>query len=154
MIEYDTARPYTAAFVLIERDGKYLFVLRGHTTWMNNHYGLPSGKVEKREGFVAAAVREVKEEVGVTVRPENLEFAVTTWRRDARDDPDMEWMDVMFVAKRWEGEPYNAEPHMHDEIAWFGLDELPENTLPHIRTMLETYRRGEHYMELGGSVEK
>ncbi|MCA9327569.1 NUDIX domain-containing protein, partial [Candidatus Saccharibacteria bacterium] len=129
--------------MLIERDGKYLFVLRSHTTWMNGYYGLPSGKVEKHEGFRAAAVREAKEEVGVVVEPEDLEFAVMAWRdaEDSQGDPDMEWCDVLFSVKRWAGEPYNAEPHLHDAIAWFSLDELPENTVPHIRLLLDAYQR-------------
>lgn len=156
MVEYDTARPYTAAFVLIERDGKYLFVRRANTTWMNDHYGLPSGKVEKHEGFRAAAVREAQEEVGVTVRPEDLEFATVAWRdaADSQDNPDMEWCDVLFYAKAWSGEPYNAEPHLHDEIAWFSLDALPENTVPHIRLLLDAYQRGERYIEQEDNIEK
>ena len=58
-----TKRPFCAAFMLIAQDGKYLFVKRKNTAWMDGYYGLPSGKVERGEGFLEAAVREAKEEV-------------------------------------------------------------------------------------------
>ncbi|QQS18886.1 NUDIX domain-containing protein [Candidatus Saccharibacteria bacterium] len=70
----EAAQPYSAAFMLIKRGDKYLFVRRAHTDWMNGYYGLPSGKVEPGEGFFAAAIREAKEEVGVTVLPKDTMF--------------------------------------------------------------------------------
>lgn len=139
-------QPFCAAFMLIERGGKFLFVLRSHTAWMDGYYGLPSGKVEKGEGFLAAAVREAAEEVGVTVQPQDAEFKLAFWLR-SDDNPDMEWCHVIFQAKSWTGEPHNAEPHMHDRIDWFGLDELPDNTIPSVKQMLQTIGRGEAYGE-------
>ncbi|QQS18885.1 hypothetical protein IPL68_02385 [Candidatus Saccharibacteria bacterium] len=46
-----------------------------------------------------------------------------------------------------EGEPYNAEPHMHDEIAWFCMSELPDNVIPSVRDMLEAIEKGDMYGE-------
>lgn len=113
--KYDTATPYIAAYVLLERDKKWLFVKRTNTKWMDGYYGLPSGKVEVREGFEAAAIRETKE-VGVVIKPKDLEFAGVFWRTEA-NEPEMEWVDVFFRARSWQGEPVNAEPHVHSEIA-------------------------------------
>ena len=137
-----TKRPFCAAFMLIEQGGKYLFVKRKNTAWMDGYYGLPSGKVERGEGFLEAAVREAKEEVGVTVRLEDAEFVHLSCRND-----DMEWCDVMFLAKKWSGEPRNAEPDMHEEIAWFALDALPENVVPPVGAMLEAWTAGKTYSE-------
>jgi 8-oxo-dGTP pyrophosphatase MutT (NUDIX family) len=125
-----------------------------NTNYMDGYYGLPAGKVEKLEGFLAAAVREAKEEVGVDIRPEDLEFRFMFWRR-ALDQPGMEWCDAVFYAKNWRGEPHNAEPHMHEEIAWFALDALPENVVPAIRQMLAAIQRGDYYGEYDdGGIEK
>lgn len=140
--------------MLIEREGKYLFVRRANTGWMNGYYGLPSGKVEKKEGFLAAAVREAKEEVGVTVSPEGAEFVHVSWRNEP-EQHDMEWCDVLFRAKSWSGEPYNAEPDVHDSVAWFSLSDLPENVVPPVRAMLLAYAAGNTYSEFQyESVEK
>ncbi|QQS20141.1 NUDIX domain-containing protein [Candidatus Saccharibacteria bacterium] len=141
-----TARPYCAAFMLIERDGKYLFVRRKNTGWMDGYYGLPSGKVEKKEGFLAAAVREAKEEVGVVVKPENTKFKLAFWLQ-VTDEPKMEWCNMVFLAEQWAGEPYNAEPDVHEHISWFGLDELPENVIPSVKKMLGAIQSGEQYGE-------
>lgn len=143
---FGTARPYAAAFMLIEQEGKYLFVKRWQTGWMDGYYGLPSGKVEKNEGFMQAAIREAEEEVGVIVRPEDVSFACAAWR-PSEDSEDMEWCDVVFMAHKWSGNPHNAEPDMHEEIAWFSADELPDNVVPHIRALMTAISRGEHYIE-------
>jgi ADP-ribose pyrophosphatase YjhB (NUDIX family) len=152
-LKYDTARPFAASYVLIERDGKYLFVKRANTDWMNGFYGLPAGKVEKNEGYLTAAVREANEEVGVTVRPEHMQFALAYWRHED-DEPDMEWCDMVFRVAEFTGEPINAEPQVHDEIAWFALDDLPENTIPSLRLMLDAINRGEMYGEHNYFIEK
>lgn len=146
MKKIEAAQPYAAAFMLIKRGDQYLFVRRAHTSWMDGYYGLPSGKVEPGEGFFAAAIREAKEEVGVTVRPENATFRLAYWLQN-EEEPDVEWCNVVFFAEEWEGEPYNAEPHMHDEVAWFRMSELPHNVIPSVRSMLEAIERGESYGE-------
>ncbi|MBP9853071.1 MAG: 8-oxo-dGTP diphosphatase [Patescibacteria group bacterium] len=147
MTVYDTARPYAAAYVLLERDGKVACVKRVNTGWMDGYYGLPSGKVEKGEGFLAAAVREVKEEVGVNVAPQDLEFVSAFWRCEA-DDSEMEWVDILFRANTWEGEPYNAEPHVHSEIAWLDLSNLPDTVIPSLKKMLESAQEHLGYGEI------
>ncbi len=48
---YDTAQPYIASYLIIRKEGKIAFVLRENTRWMNNHYGPPSGKIEKKRKF-------------------------------------------------------------------------------------------------------
>lgn len=142
-----TATPYIACYVLIEKDGKIAFVLRENTAWMNNHYGLPSGKVENDESYLAAAVREAKEEVGINVEPADLKFVHVMHRREGYD-----WVDVYFKADSWKGEPYNAEPHMHSELAWFALNDLPENTIPPVKFALEQIEAGRQYSEYGWAI--
>lgn len=147
-MSYDTARPYAAAFVLLRRDdGKAAFLLRSGTDWMNGHYGLPAGKVEKDESFLAAAIRETREEVGIILKPENTRHAMTCYRR--AEDDTLAWIDVVFEADIWEGEVVNAEPDKHSEVTWFSLDNLPENTVPAVRFILDHIRAGENYCEYG-----
>ena len=78
---YDTANPYIASYAVLRKERTVAFVLRSNTSWMNNYYGLPAGKVEQDESYTAAAVREAKEEVGIDVAPDTLRHALTVHRK-------------------------------------------------------------------------
>jgi 8-oxo-dGTP pyrophosphatase MutT (NUDIX family) len=146
-VKYDTARPFAASFVLLRRGNKVAFVLRSNTDWMNNHYGLVAGKVEKDETFVEAAVREAKEEAGVTVSPENLKHVLTCYRK-AEDETEA-WIDIIFEASAWDGEPFNAEPAKHSSLEWLDLDNLPENMIPVSHFYFENIKAGNTFCEYG-----
>ncbi len=142
-MKYSTATPYIAAFVIMRQDNKVAFVLREHTAWMNGYYGLVSGKVEKNESFLQAAIRETKEEAGVTIKPVNLKYVHTMHRKS----DDNTWVDVFFEANKWEGEAYNAQDDEHSELAWLDLDNLPKNIIPPVRAALQFIKEGKIYSE-------
>jgi 8-oxo-dGTP pyrophosphatase MutT (NUDIX family) len=144
---YDTATPYIASYVLLRCKGKIAFVLRSNTSWMNGYYGLPSGKIEKGESFMAGAIRETKEEVGITITAQNLRHALTMHRQEPNQT--MSWVDLYFEVDYWEGEPVNAEPHMHSELAWLDPKALPENVIPAVAAALEAIEAGKVYAEYG-----
>ena len=144
---YDTQRPYVASYVLLKQGSKAAFVLRANTGWMNGYYGLASGKVENGESFTQAAIREAKEEVGVTITPNQLTPVMTCHRRELGEE--MTWVDLLFVATDWQGEVVNAEPDIHAKVEWFDLDNLPENVIPSLRYMLEQHRAGNTFCEYG-----
>ncbi len=146
-MKYDTATPFIASYVLVRRRGKIAFVLRSNTKWMNGYYGLPSGKVEQNEAYSQAAVREAREEIGIAVKLSALRHVLTMHRQEG--DEAMTWVDVFFEADEWQGEPCNAEPHVHSELSWFDLNNLPENVIPSVRFALERIAAGEHYCEYG-----
>ena len=154
-MKYDTQRPYAASYVIVKNvEGKVAFVLRSNTSWMNNYYGLPSGKTEIGESFSEGAVREAKEEIGIDVNPKDITHAITVhryskkggWEKDAED---MEWIDVYFEVKKWTGSVVNAEPHMHSGIAWLDIANLPDNTIPSVNASLKAYADGRRYLEYG-----
>lgn len=147
---YDTARPYIASYIVFRDGNKVALLLRGkNVSWMQNYYGLPAGKVEKNEPYLAAAVREAKEEVGVDINQADLKHILTMHRQEPGDDN--EWVDLFFEATNWEGELQNAEPHVHDKLEWFDLDELPENTITSVKEALQHIRDGDAYFEYGWS---
>ena len=147
MSGYDTSRPYAAAYLVVRRDNKVAFVLRSNTNWMNGHYGLPSGKVEKQESFTGAAVREGAEEIGIEVKPGNLKF-VHAMQRSTQDE-NSEWVDMFFEPIDYKGEPYNAEPDIHGELVWLDPSDLPENVVPSVKYALQQIEQGHLYSEFG-----
>lgn len=145
---YDTAQPYIASYLLIKKDGKYAFVLRENTSWMNGYYGLPAGKVEKHESFTEAAIREAKEEIGIDVGPEDLKQVLSVHRYSV-GNAAQEWVDAYFEVNSWRGEVTNAEPELHSAVGWFASDDLPDNLIPSVRAALESIKAGQYFAEYG-----
>ena len=94
-----------------------------------------------REG----GAREFKEEIGIGVDPKNLRV-VHVMHRKAKDD---ERIDFFMTTDRYEGEIENREPHKCDELKWFPMDQLPENTIDYIVTAISAFQHNEFYSEFG-----
>lgn len=148
-MSYDTQRPHIASYVIFRNaKDQVAFVLRANTSWMNDHYGLPSGKVEDEESFIDGAVREAKEEVGVEVNPDELEHVLTMQRFDSGNHAPL-WVDLFFEAKKWEGELVNAEPEIHSKLEWLDPKNLPENTIPMLKVAFKAIAEGRTYCQDG-----
>jgi len=144
---------YVSCYIILRHDNKVAFVLRSNTGWMDGHYGVaPSGRVEKGEPVLQAAIREAKEEVGITVRPEDLQHRTTCFSYNA--ESGIVWTNICFEATRWEGEVVNAEPHVHGSLDWFDVDDLPENVVPSHRFIVENALAGNSYCEYGWDIEE
>ena len=144
-MSYETGTPRAAIFLLIEQNKKYAFIMRTNTGWRDGYYALPAGTVEKNESFIQGAIREAAEELGITIKTDDLQSVLICHRFEDGSD----WVDNMFLVNKWQGEVINNEPHMHGELTWFALNSLPDNITPSQRSMLAAYLRGEHYCELG-----
>lgn len=144
----DIARPNIACYVLVRKGNEIVGLLRDGTDWMDGHYGIAQGKVEKQEPYTAAAVRELKEELGITVKAEDLKPVLVMHRWEPSSNA-VDWVDIYFEVTKWQGEPQNKEPHKHRKLEWLKLDGLPENLIPCIAHALEQMKAGKTYCEYG-----
>lgn len=140
----ERAKFIISLYVFLVKGGKTLLARRCNTGYRDGQYGLLSGHLENGETVVAGAIREAKEEGGITITEKDLEL-VHIMHRKEHD----ERLDLFFVAKKWSGEPTNTEPDLCDDMQWFPLKELPENTIPYIKEALESYNKGIKYSEVG-----
>jgi len=104
------------------------------------HWDFPSGKADKGEAVTAAAARELKEETGLTVDPASLRVAGIihgAWGVEAPNG----FLTVVFAARSWQGEPVNAEPRKHAQVAWFPAGQVPAELVPDRREALLGYLR-------------
>lgn len=134
------AKFLASSFVLFEKDNKILLLLRENTGYMDNLYGFPAGHIDEGETPLEAACREAKEEVALSVKPENLEMlGVVQTVGNGSDSSD--YLNFFFRAKKWQGEPKNMEPEKCGHLEWFSLDDLPDNLLEHVALILQNIKK-------------
>lgn len=144
----DIACPNIACYVLVRKGDEIIGLLRDGTDWMNGYYGIAQGKVEKHEPYTAAAVREIQEELGVTVKPQDLKPVLVMHRWEPSSQAQ-DWVDIYFEVTKWQGELKNNEPHKHSKLDWLKLTDLPDNIIPCISYALEQIAQGNMYAEYG-----
>lgn len=140
-----------ASMLVLIKDGKVLLSKRKGSSYYDGWYGLSSGHVEKNELPVAAIIREAKEEIGITLLPENLSFIHLHYGVQKGWD---DYCYVFFKAEVWAGEVENVEPEKCEELLWVGLKEIPENTIPYIKFALEKIENKPLYTETEVNADK
>lgn len=144
-----------AVFLVLRKDQEILLQRRFNTGFQDGRYTFPSGHVENGETPTTAVCREVKEEAGVEVLPEDVNFEQVLYRRgfnitgEGFDSSQTERVDFFFSTDKWQGEPTITEPDKCDDLSWFSLSELPSNLFPVVRTFLENYPNHKPYQESG-----
>lgn len=136
-----------AAYLLLQNNrGELLLALRANTGYQDGSWNVPSGHVEASESPKQAMIREAKEEVGIDLKPEDLELIHLSHRPQHDETGDR--IDFFFRATRWQGEAVNAEPHKCAEVRWVNPSLLPDNIIPHVRYAIAAMGIGEFYTEL------
>lgn len=130
-----------AVFLILVKDNRILLLRRANTGHMDGHYSMIAGHLEPGETLRVGMKREALEEAGLTIELENLTLNNVIHRvEDTR-------VDYFFVADKWAGEPKIMEPHKCDDLSWFDLDNLPENTIYYIRQAIENHKTGNRYSD-------
>lgn len=131
------------ANILLIKDNKILLTRRSNTGFFDGCYECPSGHMDGNETVRQAAVRELLEEVGVVAKIEDLKMVHVAHRYGEKN----ERIEFYFIADKWEGEPSIKEPDQCDDVAWFPLDQFPENMVPKTKAAIDKYLEGEIYSE-------
>ncbi len=138
--------------ILLIKRGRVLLLRRSNTGYSDGNFCFPSGHLESGEWALDAACRELKEEVGVRVKPKELKLAHVFHKRPyGNGDADSGIVALFFVARRWTGTPKNKEPEKCDVMAWFGLNKLPPNLVPFVRQVLDCYEKGVIFSQYDGN---
>lgn len=105
---------------LIDKDGRVLLAMKKRGFGVGKWNGA-GGKVAPDESVTEAAIREIHEEIGVTVSQDNLE-KVAENHYSKTDDPNWGMNVHIFLTRKWHGQPKETE-EMKPE--WFEPDEIP-----------------------------
>jgi 8-oxo-dGTP diphosphatase len=98
----------------------------GDGTWC-----FPGGHFEADTTLVSAAIRELYEEVWLTVLPENTRLLAHCERWNENSEHTLT-LQYIFTADIYTGVPANMEPDMAYAIWWHDIANLPEIFYPHI----------------------
>ncbi|UFU06821.1 NUDIX hydrolase [Ruania halotolerans] len=136
-----------AAYLILQRgeesDREVLLQYRRGTGYRDEHWACAAaGHVEAGESVLAAAVREAREELGVTVAPNDLEPLTAMHRTHGNHREIDERVDFFFACRRWSGTPRTMEPAKSAGLQWFRLDALPAPVVPHEACVLRALRDG------------
>lgn len=120
---------------VIERDGEVLLCRRPEEKRHGGKWEFPGGQIRQGESILAAARREVREELGIEVLGVRGQSVPV-------EDTGSDYV-IEFVPAVVQGEPTAEE---HTELAWVPADEVPDYDLAppdrqfaahHLRPMLE-----------------
>jgi 8-oxo-dGTP diphosphatase len=115
------ARPLLAASTAVFRDGRVLLAARARPP-MPELYTLPGGLVEPGETLGEAALRELREEVGVEAELIGPVAPIEVIDRDADGRIRLHFVIVAHAARWVSGEP-RIGPEASD-VQWVGEDEV------------------------------
>ncbi len=135
-----------ASYLVLLRGGQVLLARRANTGYCDGQYSLPAGHVELGESFTAALCREISEEIGIRI---DAKWLVAPHILHRKGEDGSERVDAFFPVNQWDGEVRNQEPEKCDDLSWFPIDDLPENTIPYIRTVLGKIKNDISYSEYG-----
>jgi 8-oxo-dGTP diphosphatase len=127
----DRRRTLVVAGLIIGGDGRILITQRRADQSLGGHWEFPGGKVEPGEAPVAALVRELGEEIGVTVAVGRI------WEVLFHAYPEFDLVMLVYVC-RINGSPRAVEVA---DLAWVAAADLPAwDILPADRPLVERLR--------------
>ena len=112
-----------AACALIDVDGRVLLAQRPQGKTMAGLWEFPGGKIEAGERPELTLIRELEEELGITVSESCL--APLTFA--SHGYPDFHLLMPLYVCRRWEG---NVTPREGQQLAWVRPNKLRDYPMP------------------------
>jgi mutator protein MutT len=128
--------PIATAGVVIVKEGKVLLVRHGVTSGhVEGMYGIPAGRVDQGETAREAAIRELCEEAGLTVRGDDLVELPYLWKADiAHGDQQKSFSLRAYACTSYSGELKSSAETTPE---WVSLDDLEQhNLLPNVRAVI------------------
>jgi 8-oxo-dGTP diphosphatase len=141
----------SAVFPMIMRmtggNREVLLHKRANTGYMDGMWDFAgSGHVDANETAKQAVLRECKEEIGITVKMDDVSFAHLS--HALSKNSDRTYYDIYFVVYEFSGIPFIAEPDKSSDLKWFCVINLPTDMIDIRKTALENYFNSIYYSEI------
>jgi len=112
-----------AAVALTDPEGRVLIAQRPPDKPMAGLWEFPGGKVEASERPEDALIRELGEELGITVK----EACLAPFTFASHSYPDFHLLMPLYICRRWEGTPQALE---HSALKWVRPRDLTAYEMP------------------------
>jgi len=137
---------FNARLIIKNAEGEFLFLLQ--TKRNGGKFSLVGGTVERNEFARKALCREAKEEVGITILPEDLQLVHTMHRHVQKKGDSI--VALYFEAYRYFGVPASMEPKKFATVDWLDPLNLPTNLSPFTRQAVRNISSKIPYSEYTG----
>jgi len=153
-MEKNRPKVIPTVYLVLVNGNKILLSRRYNTGFQDGNYSFPSGHLKDDEETLSQAmVREAKEEVGIEINSADLEL-VHAMHRKQQEPTNERRINLFFTARKWKGEPKIMELDKCDDLQWFELDSLPDNTIPYIKQAINCIKKNSAYSEYGFSTRE
>lgn len=116
-----------------------LMLKRAGTGYCDGYFDLPGGHLEANEDIFDGMIREAKEEIGITIKREDMEILHIYHRYKGG------MLKFVFKTDKYNGIPINNEMNKCEKIEWIDFENLPENIVPSIKIELDNIKNGVYY---------
>lgn len=116
-----------------------LMLKRAETGYCDGYFDLPGGHLEANEDIFDGMIREAKEEIGITIKREDMEI-LHIYHRYKKG-----MLKFVFKTDKYNGIPINNELDKCEKIEWIDFEYLPENIVPSIKIELDNIKNGVYY---------
>ena len=126
---------HVSAWIMNEK-GQILMQKRSAQKHKNpNKWSKTGGHVDAGETVEHAIAREVKEEVGIEIKKENLKFLTVMFQKSEK-----KYINFWFTCDEFKGEPKNCEQDKCEKIGWYDIEKLPENIAQKENKIINDYK--------------
>lgn len=128
--------------IIRDREGRILLQRRQGTNLWCGFLALPAGHVDEGENAYDALVREANEELGITVRLDDITDTFVVNRRNKTLRP---YYDVYFELSSYEGIIDIKEPNKCSALVWADINNLPDDMIEFERIAIEENLKGNKF---------
>lgn len=126
--------------VVLRRAGQILLLRRAGDVYASGQLCLPSGHLEDGENILEAAVRETREETGITLDPATMRLTLSIHQRHPASTHTR--IGFAFQPSHWDGEPVIGEPAKCSQLLWAAPASLPADTVEYTAAIIRAVEHG------------
>lgn len=133
-----------AVHLILEHNNEFLLLRRYNTGYEDGNYSVIAGHLNGNETIKEAMIREDLEEANITIDDKHLKIVGVMHRKDGDES-----IDYYLYTNKFSDNIRIMEPNKYDDLAFYKLDNLPDNIIPYIKTVLYNYKNNIIFSEYG-----